>query len=84
LDRGATLRAERSEGLVGDWIHVPTFDVGRVASRGSGDSLIAFISVDLRWPISIGPIRSKSGVRPMDCLMLAQFQGSFVLAKIKL
>jgi hypothetical protein len=75
---------QRSEGLTGDWIHVATFDVSCVASRGSGDSLIAFISASLWWPISIGPIRSKSGVRSMDCLMLVQLQCLFFLAKIKL
>jgi hypothetical protein len=46
--------------------------------------LTTFISSSLWRPIPIGPIRSKSGVRSMDRLMLTQFQGLFCLAKIKL
>jgi hypothetical protein len=75
---------QRSEGLASDRIHMPTFEVGRFASRDSEDSLIVLASSSLRWSIPIGPIRSKSGVRSMDCLMLTQFQGLFCLAKIKL
>jgi hypothetical protein len=75
---------QRSEGLASDRIHMPTFDVDRFASRGSGDSLIIFVSSGLRWPIPIGPVMPKSGIWSMDCLMLVQFQDLFRLAKIEL
>jgi hypothetical protein len=46
--------------------------------------LIIVVSSSLRRPVSIGPIRPKSGVWTMDSLMLVQFQCLFHLAKIKL
>jgi hypothetical protein len=75
---------QSSEGLASDRISVPTFDVDRFASRGSGNSLIIVVSSSLRRPVPIGPIGSKGGVWSMDSLMLAQFQGLFRLAKINL
>jgi hypothetical protein len=75
---------QRSEGLASNRIHVPTFDVDRFASWGSGDSLIIVASSSLRRPVPIGPIKPKSGVWTMDSLILAQFQGFFRLAKIEL
>jgi hypothetical protein len=80
----ATLVSQRREGLASDRIRVPTFDVDRFVSRGSGDSFIIVASSSLWRPVPIGPIRSKSGVWSLDGLMLVQFQGMFRLAKIKL